>query len=93
MLQALFAYTDSINVSVLVAQGRHDYCTASPLVEPHLKRKLAVGPGCAKQLCWFEKSGHAPCKEEPIEFARLLTQVWRPEVEGVEKCAYPIRDV
>jgi pimeloyl-ACP methyl ester carboxylesterase len=81
-----------LNVSLLVAQGRHDYCTASPLVEGHLRKRLAVGPGCTKRLCWFEESGHAPCKEEPIEFARLLTQEWRPEV-AMTRCRYEAFEV
>eukprot|EP00760_Papus_ankaliazontas_P008448 PhM_4_TR13821/c0_g1_i1/m.67190 len=75
---------ERLEVDLVVAQGRHDNCTASLLVPTFLQNSLFVCPGRTKRLVWFERSGHAPCKEEPEEFAALLTSVWL----GMGKCKY-----
>jgi proline iminopeptidase len=65
--------------TVLVLQGRHDYCTCSSLVAKWFDTLKVVGGDedggggdGKKKLVWFENSGHAPHIEEPDKFVQCM---------------------
>lgn len=81
-----------VDVSFVVAQGVQDHCTASSLVEDYVRDRISVGGGCTKRIAWFAKSGHAPCKEEPDEFAALLRDVWLAP-QPTPRCSYALKEL
>jgi pimeloyl-ACP methyl ester carboxylesterase len=60
-----FTGVTEFKVPVWLMVGRFDYNTANPLVETWFKTLSAP----AKELFWFENSGHSPQWEEPELFA------------------------
>jgi pimeloyl-ACP methyl ester carboxylesterase len=61
----------SIDVPVVMAQGRHDQVAPGEAAERYASSLQAP----SKQLVWFEHSAHTPHLEEPDKFRDLLMQV------------------
>ncbi len=59
-----------VNIPVFFLQGKYDYVTPSILVESYFTNLKAP----AKELIWFEKSGHHPMYEEPNKFDTYLIE-------------------
>lgn len=67
----LFKTATNLNVPVVFCLGRSDYNVPTALAVDYLERIQAP----AKELIWFDKSGHWALLEEPEKFIAVLTNV------------------
>ena len=60
----------SLNVPVVITQGRHDYNTPSAIAKEWFDALSAP----AKKWVWFENSAHSPDVEEPEKWSAVLKE-------------------
>lgn len=72
LMAADFTRRTAFEIPVFFFVGRHDFNTPSQLVAEYVQRIEAP----AKQVIWFEESGHSPPWEEPEVFRAHLAEVY-----------------
>ncbi len=70
-----------VTIPVYFCLGRYDYNCPSTLVVDYYGSLQAP----AKELVWFDESGHAGCWEEPQKFNALLIDKVLPITQGLTK--------
>lgn len=61
----------SLDLPVVLLQGRHDWNVPSVLAEKWLDQLNAP----FKKIYWFEESGHGPLEEEPEKFNKVMMEI------------------
>lgn len=61
----------TFSVPIYIIQGRHDFTTPSPLVEPWFNKISAP----VKKLFWLENSAHGPLGEEYEEYTKIVKEL------------------
>ncbi len=75
--QDMFQRVSELKVPVYFLTGKHDYTTASSLIEKYYNYLKAP----YKDLIWFEKSAHFPNIEEPVRFQKKLIEILKNSPE------------
>lgn len=82
-----FTQRTAFEIPVFFFAGRHDFNTPSQLVAEYVEHVEAP----AKQIIWFEESGHSPPWEEPEVFRARLAEVYQVVVSLAKSRECPNR--
>ncbi len=61
----------SLEIPIVLMAGRHDWNLPGIVAENYLEELKAPD----KEFIWFEKSGHEPPEEEPVEFNKKVVEI------------------